>query len=146
MSQPARRRSNEELLREGFLAFSEGRFDDALATLHPDVEWHIAFRLPDLPADATVIHGREGVLGLWRQFGSVWGKLVFTPQELLYDSGETVIAQTRIQATGGESGVELDSTLYYVLAIRDGLLRRIRPFESPEDAAAGAGVDPRELG
>jgi ketosteroid isomerase-like protein len=145
VSQSAGRRSNEELLREGFLAFSEGRYEDALRIIDPEIEWHITFRLPDLPFDQPVIYGHEQVLELWRQFGSVWGRLVFTPQDLLHDEGDTVIARTRIQATGGESGVPLDTTIFYVITIRDGLLRRIQPFESLDDAAAAAGVDPREL-
>jgi hypothetical protein len=44
-----------------------------------------------------------------------------------------------------ESGVELDSTLYYAMTLRDGLLARIRPFASPAAAAADLRVDSREL-
>jgi ketosteroid isomerase-like protein len=146
VSEPAGTRPNEEILREGFTAFSEGRFEDCLETMHPEVEWHIAFRLPDLPFDRPVIHGHDEVMQLWRHFGSVWERLVFDPQEILYDRGETTIARIHLQAIGGESGVELDSTLYYAMTIRDGLLRRIRPFDSPEAAAADLGVDPAELG
>jgi ketosteroid isomerase-like protein len=142
---PAGKRTNVELLREGFTAFSEGRLEDSLQTLHPDVEWHIAFRLPDIPAERSVIHGREQVLQLWRQFGSVWDRLVFDPQEILYDRDDRIVARTRIQATGGESGVELDSTRYYAMTLRDGLLARIRPFDSPAAAAADLGIDPAEL-
>jgi ketosteroid isomerase-like protein len=137
--------TNEALLRRGFTAFSEGRFEDSLEALHPEIEWHIAFRLPDIPSDRPVIHGRDEVLELWRQFASVWDRLVFDPQEILYDRGEDIIARTRIQATGGESGVALDSMLYYAMTVRDGLLQRIRPFDSPEGAAADLGVDPDEL-
>jgi ketosteroid isomerase-like protein len=145
VSEPASARPNAEVIREGFAAFSEGRFEDCLETLDPEVEWHVAFRLPDLPAGAAVMHGHQEVLDLWRQFGAVWDRLVFDPQEILYDSGDTVIARVRIQAIGGESGVELDSTLFYVMRIRNGLLRRIRPFDSPGAAAAAAGVDLAEL-
>jgi ketosteroid isomerase-like protein len=146
VSEPASARPNAEVIREGFAAFSEGRFEDCLETLDPEVEWHVAFRLPDLPAGAGVMHGHQEVLGLWRQFGAVWDRLVFDPQEILHDSGDTVIARVRIQAIGGESGVELDSTIFYVMTIRNGLLRRIRPFDSPEAAAAAAGVEVAELG
>jgi ketosteroid isomerase-like protein len=145
VSEPARTRTNEQALRQGFAAFSEGRFEDCLETLHPEIEWHIAFRLPDLPLDRSVVHGHDEVVELWRQFGSVWERLVFEPQEILYDRGEKTIVRIHLQATGGESGVELDSTLFYAMTIRDGLLLRIRPFDSPEAAAADLGVDPGEL-
>jgi ketosteroid isomerase-like protein len=145
VSEPARTRSNEEVLREGFAAFSEGRFEDCLRTLDPDVEWHISFRLPDLPLNRSVAHGHDEVLDVWRQFASVWDRLVFDPQEILYDRGETTIARIHLQAIGSSSGVELDSTLYYAMTIRDGLLARFRGFASPQEAARDLGVDPGEL-
>jgi ketosteroid isomerase-like protein len=137
--------ANAAVIREGFAAFSEERFEDCLRTLDPDIEWHIAFPLPDLPRDRPVIHGHDEVLELWRQFGSVWERLVFDPEEILYDRNDKAIVRIRIQATGAESGVELDSTLYYSMTIRDRKLRRIRPFDSPEEAAADVGVDPAEI-
>jgi ketosteroid isomerase-like protein len=145
VSEPAGTRPNEELLREGFAAFSEGRFDDCLKTMHPDVEWHLAFQLPDWPADRSIIYGHAEVRELWGQFTSVWDRLVFDPQELLYDQHDKAIARIHLQAIGGGSGVELDSTLFYAMTFRDGLLMRIRPFETAEAAAGDLGVDPAEL-
>jgi ketosteroid isomerase-like protein len=145
VSEPAGTRSNEEVLREGFAAFSEGRFEDCLETLDPEIEWHIAFRLPDLPLDRSVVHGHDEVMELWRQFASVWERLVFDPQEILYDRGEKTIVRIRLHATGSSSGIELDSTLYYSMTIRDGLLCRFRGFDSPEEAAADLGVGPGDL-
>ena len=146
MSESARTRPNEEVLREGFTAFSEGRFEDCLKTLDPEIEWHIAFRLPDLPLDSTVAHGHDEVMDIWRRFASVWDRLVFDPQEILYDRGEKTIVRIHLQAIGSSSGVELDSTLYYAMTIRNGLLCRLRGFNSPEEAAEDLGVDPAELG
>jgi ketosteroid isomerase-like protein len=137
--------SNAETVREGFRAFSEGRYQDCLDTLDPDIEWHVAFQIPDLPQGSSVMRGHDEVLELWRLFGSVWGRLEFIPQDFLHDSGGTVIARTRLHATGGESGVNLDATLYYLMHIRDGLLHRIQPFDTAEEAAAAAGIDPAEL-
>jgi ketosteroid isomerase-like protein len=145
VSESAGTRSNEEVLREGFAAFSEGRFEDCLKTMHPEVEWHVAFRLPDLPSDRSVLHGHDEVRKLWRQFTSVWERLVFDPEEILYDRGDKTIARIHLQATGRESGVELNSTLFYAMTVRDGLLLRIRPFDSPQDAAEDLGVDPADL-
>ena len=105
----------------------------------------MAFRLPDLPSASGVIHGRAAVLELWGHFSSVWDRLVFDPEETLYDQGDTMIVRTHVQATGGGSGVELDQTLYYALTIRDGLLSRIVPNFSLEEAAKEAGIDPGEL-
>jgi hypothetical protein len=83
---------------------------------------------------------------IWRQFSSVWERLVFDPEEILYDRGEKAIARIHLQAIGSSSGVELDSTLYYAMTIRNGRLRRFRGFDSPEEAAADLGVPAGELG
>jgi ketosteroid isomerase-like protein len=137
--------TNEELLRKGFRAFSERRYEDCLETMHPDVEWHIAFRLPDLPPHRSVVHGHDAVQEVWRQFGAVWDTLVFHPEKILYDSAETAIVRVHVQGVGRESQIEVDRTLYYVMTIRDRLLQRLVPFDSPGEAAEAAGVDPAEL-
>jgi ketosteroid isomerase-like protein len=142
---PAGERPSAEVIHEGFRAFSEGRFEDCLRTLDPEIEWHVAFRLPDLPRDWTVIHGHEEVLELWRQFKAAWERLIFDPQEILHDSGETALVRIRVQAVGRGSGVEIDRTLFYVMTIRNGLLARIVPFDTLESAAAEVGVDVAEL-
>ena len=36
---------------------------------------------------------------------------------------------------------ELDQTVYYVMEIEDGLLSRLRPFETRGEALAAAGVE-----
>jgi ketosteroid isomerase-like protein len=138
----AERRSNEEIIRTGFRAFSEGRFEDALETMDPEIEWHVAFRLPDLPPERKVVNGRDEVLDLWRQFAGVWERLVFDPEEILHDADNVAIVRIRVQGTGAESHVEVDQTVFYVLEIgEEGLLERIVPHDSLADAAEEAGVE-----
>jgi ketosteroid isomerase-like protein len=133
---------NEDVIRTGLRAFSEGRFEDSAGTLHPDVEWHIAFQLPDLPPDRRVVRGREAVLDLWRQFTGVFDEMVFEPEEILHDVGGTVITRVHVRGVGGESGIVVDQTLFYVMTIGDeGLLERIVPYETLADAAEAAGVE-----
>ena len=131
---------NEDLVRDAFRAFSEGRFEDCLEATHPDVEWHIAFRLPDLPPGQTIARGRDEVLELWRRFASVWDRLVFEPEEVLLDEEGIAIVRIHALGTGGESGIEVDRTVYYVMIIEDELLRRIQPYDSLGDARAAARV------
>jgi ketosteroid isomerase-like protein len=137
MGEPA---PHAELIRDGFAAFSERRFSDCLATMHPEIEWHIAFRLPDLPPGRTVARGHDEVLELWQRFTSVWDRLIFAPEEILYDEGDTAIVRIHVIGTGGESGIEVDRTVYYLMTIEGEQLRRIEPYDSPEDARAAAGL------
>jgi ketosteroid isomerase-like protein len=132
--------ANERLSRQGLETFSRGELDETLATLHPEVEWHIAFRLPDLPPDMRVARGHDEVKELWRAFRSVWDELTVEVEEILYDVDDMLMARVRFRGRGSGSGVEVDRALFYVLHIGDGLLLRIQPFDTLEEAERAAGL------
>jgi len=133
-------RTNEEVIRDGFQAFSEGRFEDCLETLDPDVEWHIAFRLPDLPPDQQVARGHDEVSEVWARFTGVWEELIFDPVEFIHDADDLVIAKVHAHGVGRESGIEVDRTLYYLISTRAQLLTRILPFDTLAEAAEAGGI------
>jgi ketosteroid isomerase-like protein len=54
------------LIHRGLDAFSRGDFDAGVDDMQPDVEWHVSFRLPDLPLDKAVYHGHDEVRRLDR--------------------------------------------------------------------------------
>ncbi|HZA58181.1 MAG TPA: nuclear transport factor 2 family protein [Solirubrobacterales bacterium] len=128
-------------MRRGFEAFSRGDLDAGLAEIHPEIEWHLAFRLPDLPPEKTVFLGHDEVRDLWAAFRGVWDELTLEGEELLYDSDDVVIERVRFRGRGGASGIEVDRVIHYVQEMRDGKLVRIRPFDSAEEAFAAAGVE-----
>jgi ketosteroid isomerase-like protein len=53
------------MMRAGFAAFSRGDWDSTLDLVDPEVEWHLTFRLPDLPPGKTVFTGHDEVRQLW---------------------------------------------------------------------------------
>ena len=131
--------ANREAMERGFDAFSRGDFEACLTTIHPEIEWHVAFRLPDLPIDREVYRGHDEVRQLWDAFRSVWEELTLDPEEILYDEDDLLIVTTRFHARGGTIGIELDRVLFYVLEMRDQTLLRIRPFETRAQAFKAAG-------
>ena len=139
------RSPNEELVREGFRAFSEGRYEDSLALMDPEIEWHIAFRIPDLPPDTAVVRGHQEIRELWGRFTEAWDSLTFDPEQILYDDRERVIVRIQVHGVGAGSGVEVDRTIFYASTVRDGKLLRILPFDTPAAAAEHLGVDPARL-
>ena len=67
------RERNLERLRHGLGAFSRGAFEEAMAYVDPQIEWHVTFRLPDLPLakERVVFYGyrmRDGRLAYSRAF------------------------------------------------------------------------------
>lgn len=132
---------NERLPREGFGAWNSGDWDEALARLHPGIEWHIAFRPPDLPPDMAVARGHDQVRRVWDAFGSAWEAVRVDIEEVLHDAGDTLLARARFRGRGAGSGIEVDRELFYVAEIRDDMLLRLRPFDSLPEARRAVGIE-----
>lgn len=142
---PPSARSGVELATEGLGAFSRGDFDASLAVMHPDIEWHLAFPLPDLPPGKTVFRGQDEVRSLWEAFTSTWESMTIEIEEVEGEEpterGSIVILHVRFRGLGKGSGIEIDQPLYYVFEIEDDLLVRLRPTDSLDEARAMAGLD-----
>ncbi len=136
---PAER--NLELMRRGLDAFSRGAFDEAAAEIHPEIEWHVAFRLPDLPLERDVCHGKDEVRALWEAFSAAWEVLTVEVEEVMHVDDERIVARARFRGRGATSQVEVDRVLFYSYRIRDGLLAYTRAFEDEESARRDAGLE-----
>lgn len=134
--------ANERLTRKGFGAWNRGSWDEALALLDPEIEWHIAFRLPDLPPEMSVARGHEQVRQVWEAWRTAWEEIIVDIEDVLHDAGDTLIARARFRGRGAISGIELDRTVFYVAEVRVGRLRRLRPFDQLTDARGAAGLEP----
>jgi hypothetical protein len=110
----------------------------ALKDMQPDVEWHLAFRLPDLPVDKTIYRGPGEVLRLWAAFRSAWKQLTVTLEEVVDAREDVVVVRARFVGQGSGSRIEVDRTLFYVFEIAAGKLKRLRPFDSEAEALAAA--------
>lgn len=134
-------RRNIALAREGFEAFARGDFSASLAVIHPEVEWRVAFRIPDLPIDRDVYHGRDEVRALWEAFAGGWERLTIAIEEVIAAADPWIVLRTRFFARAQASGLELDQAVFYACRIEDGLLRQIHPFETEAAALADAGIE-----
>jgi ketosteroid isomerase-like protein len=134
---------NVQLLYDGLEAFSRGDLDASLDNMHPDVEWHVVFRLPDLPLPKDVYRGRDEVKALWTQFRSAWDEMTVTVEEVLHVDDERVVARARFRGRGAGSGIEIDRVVFYAFRIREGQLYYCRAFEDEPGARADLGLDNR---
>src|SRR5262249_6961171 len=115
-----------------------GDLEASLAIMDPEVEWHVAFRIPDLPIDKPVYRGIDEVRALWTAFRSTWDPLTITLEEVIDERDGVVVARAHFIGRGETSGIEVDRTIFYVFEIEDGLLMRLRPFDTPDEAIAAA--------
>jgi ketosteroid isomerase-like protein len=131
---------NIALVYRGLDAFSRGDFDAGVKDMQPDIEWHLSFRLPDLPLDKPVYHGQDEVRRLWAAFRSGWAKLTVTLEEVVDAREDFVVVRTRFVGRGGASGIEVDRTVFYLFEIAAGKLKRLRPFDTRRKALEAAGL------
>jgi ketosteroid isomerase-like protein len=132
---------NVQLLQEGFEAFSSGDPRASLDSMHPDIEWHVVFRLPDLPLPKDVYRGRDEVAAVWRQFGSAWEELIVEIEEIRHVDEERVVAKARFRGRGRGSGIEVDRVVFFAFRIRDELLVYSHAFDDEASARADLGLD-----
>lgn len=137
---PTAAEQNIALIQDGFKAFSRGDLETGVENMHPDVEWHMAFRMPDLPFDKTVYRGQDEVRQLWATLREVWDQLTLTLEEVVAARDDLVVVRARFDGRAAASGIELNRTLFYVFEIPAGKLKRLRPFDT--EAEARAAVEP----
>jgi ketosteroid isomerase-like protein len=131
---------NIALIQRGLDAFSRGDFDAGVADMQPDVEWHVAFQLPDLPFDKAVYHGHDEVRRLWTAFRSGWADLTVSLEEVVEAREDFVVVRARFVGRGSASEIEVDRTIFYVFEIAAAKLKRLRPFDTEADALEAAGL------
>jgi ketosteroid isomerase-like protein len=132
---------NRELVERGFALFSAGDFEAAIATVHPRIEWHLTFHLPDLPAGKDVYRGQAEVLTVWEAFESVWDELVIDIEEFLYADEERLVFRARFKTRGAASGIEIDRVVFYAARIEDEMLAYLRAHDDERSARRDLGVD-----
>ena len=131
--------SNLTLITDGLAAFSSNDFDAAVSDMHPDIEWHVLFRMPELPPGKTVFRGTAEVRELWALIKGGWDDIQVGVEDVVADRGDTTVVRARFVGKLRDSDVAIDRVVYYVFEIEDGLLRRLRPFDTEAEALAAAG-------
>src|SRR5829696_8281251 len=107
--------------------------------MQPDVEWHVAFRLPDLPVDKTIYRGPDEVRSLWAAFRSVWDQLTVSLEQVVEAREDLIVVRARFVGRGSGSRIEVDRTLFSVFELADRKLKRLRPFDTEAEALQAAG-------
>lgn len=130
-----------ERSRNALAAFSAGDFDAAAADIHPEIEWHIAFRLPDLPASKEICRGLGEVSDVWHAFASAWESLTIGIEDVLHADATSQLLRVRFVGRGAGSGIEVDRVMYLAYRFRDGRLSYSRAWEVEGDARRDLGLN-----
>ena len=126
---------NAELARKAWEALGRLDFDDWITALDenivyiPTKEWF----------DATPRRGRQAVLEFMEGVYEDWSRWEVTIHELR-DNGDRVLIETRINATGAKSGIELRGRTFHVMTFRNALITQLQDFIVEDEAVAAAGL------
>lgn len=118
---------NVEIARASVAAFNRGDFEPALATMHPDVEWHVF-----LSVEGEVVHGPDAVRQMWIRTHEMFQGFTVDVDEFV-DAGDVVLAVGRFQGVA-PGGVQISDTITQIYWIEDELLRKVKAFRTVEEA------------
>jgi ketosteroid isomerase-like protein len=127
-------------IRAGYDAFNRGDFDEAVALMHPDVEY--------IPVGGQApIRGRAAVRA-WME-PSAWDQQSIEPLDITV-AGNKILMLSHTRARGAGSGIEMEVEAWTVWTIDgDLLVTRIetyQPHEEAEARRAAAVADPGSPG
>lgn len=135
-------KSNHDVAREGLAAWSRSDLESAVEGLHPEIEWHLMFPLPDLETNKWIYRGRDEVLVAWSAFHSGFETLTAEIEEFLWESSDALVMRTRIRGLGKGSGLEVDRIVFFVMKVRDEMVVLWKGFFEQDEAVEFAeGLD-----
>jgi len=120
----------EDLARQAYSAFLDQDLDRFLALLDPEIEV-----VPIIGSDlaGTVYRGHEGIRDWWDHFFAVFRNFEVDLEEVR-DLGDQVIATSRFQSEGSESGAHPDLVVWTVSELRNDKIVSWRTFRSEAEA------------
>jgi ketosteroid isomerase-like protein len=128
-------RENLEAAAALYELYEQGKLDQMVAGMDPDVELDVSDRLPD----EGVLRGREAYRSFLERSFDVWSEFRVEVEELL-DAGDMVVAFVRSTAIGQGSGITVDERIAHVAWMRNGIPYRVMVFGDRERALEAAGL------
>ena len=131
---------NVEVARRLYQAFNDGRGYDVVPDLwHKDAELQPAL-IGGGVLEGTVYRGHKGIREFLAMQAETWASLIIEPVDIR-DVGTHLLVETRIQAVGRASGVELTNVTWNVWDIREGKIASGRVFLSKHEALEAVGLE-----
>jgi hypothetical protein len=127
----------EQVLRRGFQLWNERDFESLAEIIHPEIEIDATNRV----LNPARYHGIEGFRELTNETFDVWEEWWIEPTKFLWN-GDRVFVETRINARGKGSGIEVAETYYAVWTVENGLGTMMEIHVDPDRAMESAGLPP----
>lgn len=118
-----------------YRAVNEGDLHAFLALMHPEVELESSGVYPDF---RPTYRGLSGAVDYWEEARGVWDDFSIEIQRLeTFDDGVVALLHQRVQ---GRNGIVVEHDWGHVFSVLDGLVCRVRAYESWGEALEVAGL------
>jgi ketosteroid isomerase-like protein len=128
---------NVDRIREAVEAFNRGDVEAAFTGAHPEIVWETL----DIFPDAGTHRGPDEVRGFFESWQNTFRGFRMDLEECVPIADDQVLAAVRVGGEGAESGVEVETPLFFqLLEFRDDQLFRSRMFRTRAEALEAAGL------
>ena len=129
-------RTNVELTRQAYEAINRRDVDWLVERADPAIEMHM-YGVAGVP---VTYRGASGIREYLRDMEALWEAFESVPDDVR-DLGDRVIVIATHRFRGRTSGVELEQRAGVEFRLREGVVTKIRAYQSVEDALAAAGLE-----
>ncbi|HEX2233657.1 MAG TPA: nuclear transport factor 2 family protein [Thermoleophilaceae bacterium] len=126
---------NLRIVLAGLKLWNQGRFEEALELVHPDLEWRPGELFIDVD---EVYRGHEGLMRFWEEFMLPFESITLQPARRAA-GGDEVVIEAHFFARG-RHGTDVDVHAYQRYTMRDGKLARFEAYPTWDEAMAAAGL------
>jgi ketosteroid isomerase-like protein len=127
-----------QTFRRGCEAYNRRDVEALLEAVDPELVWQPLMPVL-LGGNATVYRGHEGVREVVSELDSAFPDLRVDLSEVR-DFGGRLLAIGRLRGRGRESGVETETTIVFLVELKNGRAARIREYLDPKEALEAAGL------
>jgi ketosteroid isomerase-like protein len=127
--------ANADRARAAFDAFFGRDFAGWKSAFDPDVVYIPTKEWPD----SAPRRGPDEMERFMRGIYEDWDQWDISIREIR-DNGDRVLVETRVNAVGATSGIQLRGRTFHVVTFRDGLITHMQDFIEEQEALAAAGL------
>jgi ketosteroid isomerase-like protein len=118
--------------------FWDGRVEEAVELLDPDIEW----REPPESPDQHIVYGREAALAALNTWLANWADYEVEVNDVIKGGDGRILVCMRQRARGPATGIEVESDLFHVWTMRDDVPVRAEMYLTRETAYEAARIAP----
>jgi ketosteroid isomerase-like protein len=127
--------ANVELVRRAVEGLNRGDAEEVISIASPDYEMHLV----GVAQEPVFYGGADGIRELLRDLAESWESFELADIDVR-DLGDRVLVLGELRGRGRVSGIDVGARRGFLFSVRDGKIRHLQAYLSPDEALAAAGL------